>query len=113
MPEVKGECHRTICWRGKVEEITVDHHMFAWSGEIPCTGTLRCIYCGMHEDEFKRRNQMTESRKEAEEFIRKNMTSHCRTLREGAKYLAGKLTCREVPRPPVWHEVLRIAQGLS
>lgn len=45
----KTKCHRTISWLGKVEEIVVDKHTFAWSGKIPCTGEKRCIYCGEYE----------------------------------------------------------------
>ena len=52
------------------------------------------------------------ARQQAEAFIRAHMTSYCRTLREGAKYLVGKLTCYEIPHPAVWHEVNMIAAGM-
>lgn len=43
-------CKRTIEWHGQVEDIEVDHHVFAWSGRfMPCTGLRRCIYCGEYE----------------------------------------------------------------
>ena len=48
-----GECHRTVQWRGEVEEIVVDHHIMAFRGQIPCTGPIRCIYCGMHLEDLK------------------------------------------------------------
>jgi len=46
----QGKCHRVIQWGGKVEHITVDEHVFAYSGRIPCTGARRCIYCGAIAD---------------------------------------------------------------
>ena len=39
-------CTRTICWQGKVETIIVPDHLYAWDGEIPCTGNYRCVHCG-------------------------------------------------------------------
>lgn len=26
-------------------------HSYAWSGNIPCTGMYRCVYCGKPKDE--------------------------------------------------------------
>lgn len=43
------ECHRIIVWGGKVQNIVVNKHSFAWSGRMPCTGIRRCIYCGQPE----------------------------------------------------------------
>jgi len=44
------ECRRSVVWDDKVEEIVVNHHSYAYSGIIPCTGAFRCIYCGKHYD---------------------------------------------------------------
>jgi len=48
----------------------------------------------------------------AEQFIVENSPPLCRTLREGAKYLLGSLTVYEIPAPPVYWEICRIAKGL-
>lgn len=37
---------KTIAWCGKVETVECKKHSYAWSGQIPCTGIRRCIYCG-------------------------------------------------------------------
>jgi len=42
---------KTTCWHGKVEVIECLDHSFAWSGDMPCTGYRRCIYCGKPESE--------------------------------------------------------------
>lgn len=40
-------CPRTFAiYRPGVPLPGVAHH-FAWSGSMPCTGTLRCTLCGM------------------------------------------------------------------
>ncbi len=52
---------------------------------------------------------MRATRKDAENWIRTQDTGYARTMREKAKYLAGKLTAHETPHPAVWHRVLRIA----
>lgn len=46
-----GKWLKVICWMGKVEELECTSHSYAWSGRIPCTGDLRCIYCGKPESE--------------------------------------------------------------
>lgn len=43
-------CKRQVVWHGVVEDIVVDHHVFSWSGKIPCTGVRKCLYCGQIED---------------------------------------------------------------
>ena len=48
------KCKRLIRWLGKVEEIILESHTFAWSGNIPCTGIRKCIYCGLPESEVKK-----------------------------------------------------------
>lgn len=41
------KCKRIVYdGKGGTEQIEVDHHQFAYSGQIPCTGLYRCIYCG-------------------------------------------------------------------
>lgn len=50
--ELKDPCRRTIVWRGVVHDILAPDHVFAWSGAIPCTGSLRCIYCQQWEDDY-------------------------------------------------------------
>lgn len=27
------------------------HHQYAWTGKIPCTGMLKCVFCGKPKDE--------------------------------------------------------------
>ncbi len=29
-----------------IKTIIVDHHDYAWSGSMPCTGVYRCVHCG-------------------------------------------------------------------
>ena len=53
-----------------------------------------------------------ENTHEAINWINTQDTNFCRTLREKAKYLQGKLTCYEIPRPIIWYEVGMIAAGL-
>ena len=50
--------------------------------------------------------------KKAINWINTQDTKFCRTPREKAKYLQGKLTCYEIPHPAIWHEVGMIAAGL-
>lgn len=66
---------------------------------------FRCESCGRGEDEI------SENRREALEFIHSRDTGYCRTDQEMAKFCVGSLLPRECPRPAVWWEVLRIAQG--
>lgn len=47
-------CHRTVYDlnnKGEVKHTVVSKHHFAYSGSIPCTGPLKCIYCGRAKDE--------------------------------------------------------------
>ena len=47
--EVHGICKRTVYdWArpGEVKRIVVNKHSYAYSGKMPCTGNLKCIYCG-------------------------------------------------------------------
>jgi len=46
------KCTRIIQWHGKVEKITVDRHVFAYSGSVPCTGPVRCIHCGIDMEDI-------------------------------------------------------------
>lgn len=46
-------CKRTwALWRNS-EPLEGFYCSFAWSGRIPCTGTLKCLYCGSHKDEMR------------------------------------------------------------
>jgi hypothetical protein len=50
MKEQKTDkCRRTVVWGGVVREIEVEHHSYAWSGKMPCTGVYRCVFCGQVE----------------------------------------------------------------
>jgi len=43
------QCKRIVYdWEspGRVKEITVPHHDYAWSGKTPMTGVYRCVHCG-------------------------------------------------------------------
>lgn len=44
-------CKREIVWHGVVSKIECEHHVFAYSGSIPNTGYLKCIYCYKAKDE--------------------------------------------------------------
>ncbi len=49
-------CKRKIInEEGKVETIIVEHHSYAWSGKMPCTGVFRCVHCGVVKEEIKER----------------------------------------------------------
>ena len=69
MPTVPVKCHRTIQWHGKVSNIVCDGHMLAYSGTIPCTGALRCIYCGKYEHEIKKEEEQNMEEPRVEEPI--------------------------------------------
>lgn len=50
-----GKWVKHLVWHGRVTEKECTQHSFAWSGEIPCTGTYKCIYCGYpHPTENRR-----------------------------------------------------------
>ena len=36
---------------GGCKTVTCRDHAFAWSGQIPCTGTYRCVHCGKPGDD--------------------------------------------------------------
>jgi hypothetical protein len=55
---------------------------------------------------------MNDTNKKAKEWIESQDTKFCRTTREKAKYLVGKLTPSETPHPAIWNEVGMIAAGL-
>jgi len=55
---------------------------------------------------------MENTHEKAINWINTQDTKFCRTPREKAKYLQGKLTCYEIPHPAIWHEVGMIAAGL-
>jgi hypothetical protein len=46
----KKQWYKTICWLGKTETIPCTNHSYSWSGNMPCTGVLRCIFCGKPKD---------------------------------------------------------------
>lgn len=55
----KTACRRTVyASQGETKDIEVDHHVYVWSGKIPCTGYRRCIYCGEPEEERDDRIQL-------------------------------------------------------
>lgn len=56
---------------------------------------------------------MSDINKKAKDWIDRQDTKFCRTTREKAKYLVGKLNAYEIPHPAIWNEVGMIAQGLS
>jgi hypothetical protein len=55
---------------------------------------------------------MNNINKKAKDWIEEQDTKFCRTTREKAKYLQGKLTAYEIPHPAIWNEVGMIAAGL-
>lgn len=42
-------CRRTWCIWHPGEELPGFRCTYAWSGAIPCTGSLRCLYCGSYK----------------------------------------------------------------
>ena len=35
-----------VIWHGVVTPIRCIDHVYTYSGSFPCTGELRCMYCG-------------------------------------------------------------------
>lgn len=62
------KCKRIVVFTDEVKVITTDHHRFAYSGKIPCTGPQVCIYCGKHKEE--KEVVSTEERNQIEEAYR-------------------------------------------
>ena len=52
------------------------------------------------------------TKKDAIDWIENQNTGYARTIREKAKYLAGKLNAYQAPHPAIWDQVLRIANGI-
>lgn len=42
--------YKYLVWHGLVSRVECKQHSYAWSGSMPCTGRLRCIYCGKPKD---------------------------------------------------------------
>jgi len=38
--------YRHLVWLGKYSIVECKDHSYAYSGKMPCTGSLRCIFCG-------------------------------------------------------------------
>ena len=55
---------------------------------------------------------MSDINKKAKDWIEQQDTKFCRSMREKAKYLVGKLTVYEITHPAIWNEVGMIAAGL-
>ena len=51
--------------------------------------------------------------KDTQDWINAQDTKNCRTEREKAKYLVGKLVSSEIPHPIIWQGVLKLSEGLS
>lgn len=49
----KGKWIKTLVWHGKTEEVECVDHSLAWSGKIPCSGRLKCIFCGYSKDTYR------------------------------------------------------------
>ncbi len=43
--------YRLFVWEGKVHKEECINHSYRWSGRIPCTGSLICVFCGKKKDE--------------------------------------------------------------
>lgn len=39
-------CRKLVVLEGKVVEIECENHTYSWSGQMPCTGVYRCVFCG-------------------------------------------------------------------
>lgn len=44
--ETMTKTHKHLVWKGKVKKVECINHSYAWSGQMPCTGIQRCIFCG-------------------------------------------------------------------
>lgn len=55
LQELLPQCHRHTV-QGKVPR---EHHSYRWTGEMPCTGEYRCVFCG-HVKEFRERSKLEE-----------------------------------------------------
>lgn len=42
---------KTIYWAGVTEDIPCINHAYSWSGRMPCTGELKCKFCGKPKEE--------------------------------------------------------------
>ena len=36
---------------GRVKEIEVKEHAYSYSGKTPCTGSIKCMFCGVHKED--------------------------------------------------------------
>jgi len=52
LPDALGDCPRTLALWKRGERQPGVNHAFAWSGSVPCTGTLRCTLCGEDSSEL-------------------------------------------------------------
>ena len=48
---MKPKWFKYIIRDGEYKKVECTHHSYAWSGQMPCTGIYRCVYCGKPEDE--------------------------------------------------------------
>jgi hypothetical protein len=48
---MKKKYFKYLIWQGKVNKVECVEHSYAWSGKMPCTGILKCVYCGKVKDE--------------------------------------------------------------
>ena len=38
---------------GAIKKMECTEHAYSWSGRVPCTGILRCIFCGRDKHDLK------------------------------------------------------------
>lgn len=55
------KCIREVVWHGQASVIEVSDHSFAWSGRMPCTGVVKCIYCGLLEEDVLKHSPVAQS----------------------------------------------------
>lgn len=45
----KKKWMKQLSWKGKITSVECVEHSYAWSGNMPCTGLRKCIFCGKPE----------------------------------------------------------------
>jgi hypothetical protein len=51
MRKSNGRWYKIVASINGTREIECKEHSYRWSGNMPCTGMKKCIFCGKPEDE--------------------------------------------------------------
>ena len=44
--KVDGKWWKIVVWSEGVSQVECTDHSYSWSGNMPCTGQLKCMFCG-------------------------------------------------------------------